>query len=413
MVRPRAGPDPLRRIYLAVLSNAAAYGGGIVVVAWLILAGSGSAADVGAVFALRMAPLVVVGPFAGALADRWSRANLLVVTNLATAAIFFILTLVTASPDLLVPVLWLSTIALGSLDAVRLATTGALVVDAASTGSGTNAIAMSQLTGRIGAGVGGFGFGVGLSVFGPGVSFAAAGTLNAVAVLSLARVVVAGGPSGGQARMRGAIVDGVRLVATNRRVRLLAIAAIVAEVFGFSNDGILPVFAERVLALGAGGLGLLYLAVRAGSVICLVVIVRSRRRFDGASLVGLLVLFGLSLAAFGGSAFIWPSLLFLAVAGGCAAAIDAFEQTFIQNVVGAAERGRAMGIWTVCLGSGPVGFVALGAMADAFGAPRAQIIAGGAMAAIAVILGLVPGAIADLRGIPTTTAAAATAASIP
>jgi hypothetical protein len=43
------------------------------------------------------------------------------------------------------------------------------------------------------------------------------------------------------------------------------------------------------------------------------------------------------------------------------------------------QRGRAMGSWVLSIGVAPVGYMAVGAMAGAFGAPLALLINGGVL----------------------------------
>jgi Major Facilitator Superfamily len=353
---------------------------------WLVAVESGSAAEVGAMFALRMAPLVIVGPIAGALADTVRRGTLLAVTNLLGALVYGCLAVAMLGGRPMLLAVWIAALFLGTFDAVRLASMGSLVVDAAPPTLATAAIATSQIASRIGAGLGGFAIGVLLAAQGAASTFAVAAVLNGLAALLLVGAAGEGPVRRMRQPLRGAIADGVGLLVRNRKVRLLALIAVVAEVFGFSNDGILPIFAAQILGLGSGGLGLLYLAVRFGSVAGLLVLIRSGTEWTGRSLVGLTVTFGIALAAFGLSGMLGPSLVFLAIAGGSASSIDALEQSLMQGAVDETERGRAMGVWTICLGFGPIGFIALGAMAVVVGAPAAQVIAGVTMALVGVIL---------------------------
>ncbi len=365
---------------------------------WLVIASSGSAVVVGLLFALRMTPLLVMGGVAGAAADRWSRSDLLAATNAASTIVFSGLAAALFAGAPMLPVLFASTIALGCLDAVRLTSTSTLVVDASSGTSAHRAIATSQICSRVGAGVGGLAFGLILAATGSILAFAVAAVLSAISAALLRRVDV---PSSAATRRRGfamEVRDGLGLIARNRAVALLAFIAIIAEILGFSNDGILPVFASAILGLGAEGFGLLYMAVRIGSVVGLLILVRTGARLSGVALLMLLATFGLALIGFGASTVLLPSLVFLAIAGSAAACIDALEQSLLQAVVDDAERGRAMGLWTICLGFGPVGFVALGILAGALGAQLAQIVAGVAMALAALGLMLWPGAIRVLRG---------------
>jgi len=367
-----------------------------------VVAASRSAVDVGLLFALRLAPLIVVGPVAGAMADRSGPGRLLAWTNVLSFATYGVLAAAAVVPGMILPAIWVSMVVLGGLDAFRLATTGMLVTDAAPATTGSSAIAISQVAARIGAGVGGLGFGLILAWHGPILAFAIAAALAAISAVlllgpSLAAIPVAPRPP--DDRLRGAIRDGLGLIARNRRVRLLAGVAIVAEILGFSNDGLLPVFAQQVLGLGPSGLGLLYLAVRIGSLLGLTALVRFGGRLDGRAIVAMLAVFGLALVGFATSTWVAASLTMLAIAGSAAACIDVLEQSLMQRSVSGAERGRAMGVWTICLGFGPVGFIALGFLASVVGVATAQLLAGGAMALIGVGLALWPGVSDDLRGV--------------
>ena len=382
-----------------MLISGTAYGGSQVVASWVVVAGSRSAVDVGLLFALRLAPLIVVGPVAGAMADRSSPGRLLAWTNLLAFGTYGVLSGAALIPGASVPAIWLAMVVLGSLDAVRLATTGLLVADAAQATTASGPIAISQVAARIGAGVGGLGFGLILAIKGPAVAFGVAAILAAVAAQLLLRLDVPASIRRSDDRLRGAVRDGLALIVRNRRVRLLAAVAVVAEILGFSNDGLLPVFAQQVLGLGPSGLGLLYLAVRIGGLVGLAALVRFGSRLDGRAIVALLAVFGLALAGFATSTWVATSLALLAVAGSAAACIDVLEQSLMQRSVAGAERGRAMGVWTICLGFGPLGFIALGALASVAGAATAQLLAGAAMASIGLALALLPGVSGDLRGV--------------
>jgi hypothetical protein len=74
------------------------------------------------------------------------------------------------------------------------------------------------------------------------------------------------------------------------------------------------------------------------------------------------------------------------LAGACAAAFDALEQTLIQLAVPAEQRGRAVGVWVLGLGSGPVGHLEIGAVMATLGAPSALTINGLLVLAGAIVL---------------------------
>ena len=62
------------------------------------------------------------------------------------------------------------------------------------------------------------------------------------------------------------------------------------------------------------------------------------------------------------------------------------EHTMLQLNVFDEQRGRAMGIWMMSIGFGPLGHLAVGAIADLFSAPVALSINGSVLIVVSVIL---------------------------
>ena len=76
----------------------------------------------------------------------------------------------------------------------------------------------------------------------------------------------------------------------------------------------------------------------------------------------------------------------LAVMGACAAAFDVLQQTLIQLAVPDAQRGRAVGVWVLGLGSAPLGHLEMGVLVAALGAPGGLLINGALVLAAAALL---------------------------
>ena len=68
------------------------------------------------------------------------------------------------------------------------------------------------------------------------------------------------------------------------------------------------------------------------------------------------------------------AVIAIIVIGACAAAFDVLQQTLIQLTVPEDQRGRAMGIWVLGLGSAPFGHLEMGLLVATLGAPSALII---------------------------------------
>ena len=72
--------------------------------------------------------------------------------------------------------------------------------------------------------------------------------------------------------------------------------------------------------------------------------------------------------------------------GACAAAFDLLQQTLLQLAVPEEQRGRAVGIWVLGIGSAPVGHLEMGTLVAAFGAPVALVVNGCCVLAGAAVL---------------------------
>ena len=123
-----------------------------------------------------------------------------------------------------------------------------------------------------------------------------------------------------------------------------------------------------------------------GSVIGVVVLATIGNQLPkGKTLLVASALFGLSLAAFGSQPWVVTALIFLALGGTMAAVFDTLQQAALQLAVGEDQRGRAMGIWVMGVGAGPVGHLEVGALAD-FTTPQFALIFNGLTLAVLVII---------------------------
>jgi sugar phosphate permease len=78
--------------------------------------------------------------------------------------------------------------------------------------------------------------------------------------------------------------------------------------------------------------------------------------------------------------------LVMLVVGACAAAFDLLQQTLLQLAVPEDQRGRAVGVWVLSVGSGPIGHLEMGSVVASLGAPAALLVNGAVVVAAALIL---------------------------
>jgi MFS family permease len=167
--------------------------------------------------------------------------------------------------------------------------------------------------------------------------------------------------------------EGLGYVGARRPLVLLLLLTAVTSVFGRSFAQLMPVFARDVLGVGPDGLGLMYAAPGAGTLLggtglAAVRRVGSRRRLVTWSTVA----FALSIFGFAASRS-YPLSLLLLFAGGLTVTVaGATIATLLQARVPGALRGRVMSLQTLAIiGMGPLGGLLSGVLATWLPAPLA------------------------------------------
>jgi MFS family permease len=374
-------------MWLAGALSAFAAAVSLVAVGWTTLQLSDSALTVGATFAARFVPGLVLGIPLGGLVDRYDRRLILVAVGLVAVVPLIGAAVLAGSGRLGLAALLGLSLALGVLDTVRGTASQAYAFDLAGAEGATNAIALGNLGAFLLGTVGSVAGGLALEYSGIGSALLLAAAMSAAAGMGLAlsRGHVGRPPS--QPRTVPSFGRSVTLITRNRLVALIALVVIVAEVLGFSSLTVFPTFARDVLHSDATGLGALSAARNLGAIAGMVLLARLGIGARGGRLILLATLgFGLALVGFALSTSFALSFVLLVAVGAAGAGLDTLAQSLLQQSVDDSERGSAMGIWFFAIGFGPLGHLGIGAAANAFGAPTAMVISGSLLVLLAVAL---------------------------
>ncbi|HEY3062341.1 MAG TPA: MFS transporter [Chloroflexota bacterium] len=360
-------------------SFAASIGSGLerTATAWLALDAGGGAAAVGVVAAARMLPSLLLGLAAGTIADRVNRRTQLVAVGVASVPLMILTSWLVASGVQIWQVVAIS-FAAGTLNVFDIPARQALVIDAVPTERATNAIALNALAARLGVAIGGLAAGLLIATRGSAACYLFVAVVTTVGALLASRVnapraahVVAAVPFG------RALRDAARLVVDVPAVRLLLGAGIACEVFGFSHPTAFPVLARDVFRAGPEGLGLLNAGIGAGGTLSVIALAVLPARVRREPLLGaVFVVYGLGLLGLASAPSLLVAVGVTLVIGACAGAFDLLQQTLLQLAVPHEQRGRAMGLWVLGLGSAPLGHLEMGALVSAVGAPSALLVNG-------------------------------------
>jgi len=357
-----------RWLWLSTLGVGAAQHLELTATSWLALTAGGPLA-VGAALAARSLPKLLFGLTAGTIADRFDRRAILLATAVSGVSVMTAVTYFVATVGL-VP--W-----------------QVIALDIAGREIAPNAVATVSLGDRLSKAAGAFAGGALIATFGTAACYLAVGVAYALAaafVLPL-RVRRADSAEWVAVPFARALREATRLVLDVPMLRTLALAAIAAEVFAYSFSSAVPVLVRDVLRSGPQALGALTGSASVGATVAVVALSLLPARVRREPLLSLsAAAFGASLIALGASTSVAMAVAIMLVVGVCNGAFDVLQYTLMQLAVPVSQRGRAMGVYLLSIGSGPLGQLEAGTLVSLGGAAWALALNGAIVIGVAVIL---------------------------
>jgi len=185
------------------------------------------------------------------------------------------------------------------------------------------------------------------------------------------------------------VAEGVRYLRGDRRLASVLAITVIFNLWAFPMVAMIPVIGEESFRLGPSAVGFLAATEGAGALIgsAFVAVLARPANFMRLYFTGCVFYLAFSIA-FAASPLPWLAGAMLFVVGLGGAAFAAMQTTLVITSTPPEVRGRMMGVLSVCIGTGPLGFYHLGALADWIGARDAVALIGleGLVAAIAVSL---------------------------
>jgi MFS family permease len=170
-------------------------------------------------------------------------------------------------------------------------------------------------------------------------------------------------------------------------VRAVLLVTIAMNTLFFPYQHMLPVFARDVLAVGPLALGALVAADGLGALTGALAIASGRGRLDHRMVFGSAVMIApLLLVALASSRWLGVCAVILVVMGAAESGFATMQSTLVLLSAPERLRGAAMGILSACIGTQPLGTLAIGLLAASLGSPRAFTI--NALVSLAVIVPL-------------------------
>lgn len=354
---------------------------------WLVYRLTGSVVMLGLIGFASQIPVFILAPIGGAVADRYNRQRILVITQSFAMINAFILAILTLTGNIQIWHLFVIAAFFGIANAFDIPTRQAFAVDMVGKEDLINAIALNSSMFN------------GARIVGPaiaGLLIAAVGEgwcffLNAVSYIAvitgilLMKITPVIRPRVGSAISN--IKEGFIFVGKNSPIRALLLLLGLISLMAMPYAVLMPIFADKILGGGSDTLGFLMGASGTGALIGALVLATRKEVFGLGRWVAIASGgLGISLILFSFSNIFWLSALLLIPVGFSMMTQMSSSNTLIQAMVPDELRGRVMSLYSMMfMGMAPLGALLAGSLANYLGAQN-TVALGGAVCIIGSIL---------------------------
>jgi MFS family permease len=356
---------------------------------------SGSAFWVAVVTVARTLPMLFLGSLTGVVSEALNRKTMLLCGLFIMAANSAILCALAAAQVIEIWHIALGGVVAGTVWTTEMAVRRRMIGEVMAPSHVAQAIALDSVTGSS------------TRMLGPllgGITFQTVGLGGAYAlstVIYVAAGIIVVGLDYQQesrrlnfARIPADLVEGLAIVWSDKIILAVVLITIINNVFAFSYSALIAPIGLSDYGVSPVLVGVLAAAEPLGAISSGMAMAAGWVRMDRPRMMisgSFLFLFALAAMALAP----WYALAFvlLLVGGLGTAAFSSMQSTLVLTNAPAAARSRILGIITVCIGTGPLGVLAIGALSDWLGASRAIL--------IMAVAGLV--ALAGVRAITPST----------
>jgi MFS family permease len=359
----------------------------LLAISLFVLERTGSPFLVAVLTLLRMAPMFLFGIPAGALADRYDRRRLLIISLAVLALASAILAALALTGRIAIWQVALGAFLNGMFWASEFPVRRTMLGELAGPALLSRAMALESATGNATRMVGPALGGVLLQTIGLYGVYLLGAVFYAVAALLVARIAYREArPAVGGGSLLAILVEGWRFAHGQRLILGTLAVTVIVNLFGFAYITMVPVIGERVLDLSPTLIGVLMSTEGFGALLGALLVGsgdrpgRHTQIYTGSSLVFLLAVLAFALSRSAALSFALILLCGIGIAG-----FSVMQSTIMFLAAPANLRSRLMGLLTVAIGAGPIGMLHVGLLADWLGAANAvALIALEGLAALAL-----------------------------
>lgn len=354
---------------------------------WLVYTLTRSSTDLGFVVALQALPVLVLGPYAGVVADRVDKRRLMVVLQALMGVQALVLGLLSVTHAVRFWQVCLLAVVLGFNNAFENPARQAFVLEMVGPDQLRNAVSLNSTMVNAARAVGPAVAGLLIATAGVGVCFlinaaSFVAVVTSLVTMDLSRLE----PSPPAGRSKGQLREGLRYVGREPRLLFPLVMMGIVGTLAYEFQVVLPVVARQTFHNGAEAYGFMNAAMGSGAVLGGLV-TAARGRTGMRPLVLAASGFGVAILLAAAAPVLGLELAALAVVGWASVSFLATGNSTLQLEAEPSMRGRVMSLWAVAfLGSTPVGGPLMGwVVAEAGG--RVGLLVGGLSCLAAAAIG--------------------------
>ena len=356
---------------------------------WLVLELTGSGTQIGLVVALQTLPVLLLGPYAGVVADRVDKRKLMIVLQSLMGVQALVLAILTITHVVTIWEIYLLAVLLGLNNCFENPARQSFVLEMVGPKDLRNAVSLNSVLVNVARAIGPAVAGVVIALGGIGICFLLNAASFVAVVASLLRLDVASlTPSRPASRARGQLREGIRYVSANP---VLAIPLLMMGLVGclaYEFQVVLPIVAKQTFHGGSQVYGFMTAAMGAGAVVG-GLWVAARGHTGVRSLINSCIVFGVLLVVAALAPDLVVELIALALVGAVSVTFISKGNSTLQLAADPMMRGRVLALWAVAfLGSTPIGGPIAGAVSERYGG-RSGLLLGAAACLLAAALGVV------------------------
>jgi MFS family permease len=168
--------------------------------------------------------------------------------------------------------------------------------------------------------------------------------------------------------------EGLAWLRGDRRLIGVFLVTVIFNLFGWPCNSMIPIIATGTLHLGPQDVGLLASCEGVGGLIGALLFARfARPNWYGRIYLGTVVIYLATMIAFATVGFAPAAAVILLFNGAAVVGFAVMQATLVYRGAPVEMRARLLGVLSACIGTGPIGFLYLGFLADALTPPIATV----------------------------------------